>query len=147
MNRINRSSAAQRGFTLIELLVVIMILAILAALIVPRVLSRAGDAQIAAAKSDISSLESAIKLFRLDCSRYPTTEEGLEALRTAPSGTENTWHGPYLDHAVPADPWKNAYIYKYPGNGGSDSYVVESFGADGVEGGDGPNADIVGGSD
>jgi general secretion pathway protein G len=144
MNRIIRNSAARRGFTLIELLVVIMILGILAALIVPRVLSRAGEAQAAAAKSDISSLESAIKLFRLDNGRYPSTEEGLDSLRTAPSGLESTWKGPYLDHPVPLDPWKNPYVYKYPGNNGNDSYIVESYGSTGSEsGGDA----VIGGSD
>ncbi len=150
MNRIKYASAARRGFTLIELLVVIMILGILAALIVPRVMSRAGDARIAAAKSDISSLESAIKLFRLDVGRYPTTEEGLDSLKTAPSGAENLWKGPYLDKPITVDPWQTPYIYKSPGaSGAADSYTVETFGSDHAEGGDpsGETGDIIGGSD
>ena len=124
MNRMSRFSAALRGFTLIELLVVILILGILAALIVPRVISRTGDAKIAAAKSDLSSIKSALQSFRIDCDRYPTEDEGLAALVTAPSGLENKWKAPYLS-AVPVDPWQIPYVYHYPGAAGPDSFMVD----------------------
>jgi general secretion pathway protein G len=133
----------KRGFTLIELMVVILILAILAALIVPKVMGRTGQAKIAAAKSDEAALDTALKSFHLDCDRYPTTEEGLNALRTPPSGLEGKYKGPYLDKDVPLDPWGNPYQYQCPGSSGSDSYTITSYGADGVAGGDGDNADIV----
>ncbi len=132
------------GFTLIELLVVILILGILAALIVPRVLNNVGTSKIAAAKTDLSTISQALDAFHLDCDRYPTTSEGLQALRVAPSGLTGKWHGPYLEKDVPNDPWGNPYVYKSPGDtGGSDSYTVESYGSDGQPGGTGDAADIV----
>ena len=131
---------------MIELMVVILILAILAALIVPNVLGRTGQAKIAKAKSDLAELRGAIDQFRLDCDRYPTSQEGLEALRNQPSGI-NGWHGPYLQKDPPADPWGNQYQYQTPGANGKDGYVIESYGADGQPGGDGDNADIIDGSD
>lgn len=135
--RIGSSAAARRsrlsGFTLIELLVVILILAILAALIVPRVVNKTGDAKIAAAKSDIATISSALQNFRLDNDRYPTTEEGLQALFTAPSGATN-WKGPYLTKPVGQDPWQHDYVYQCPGQSGPDSYTVESYGPAGTPG-------------
>jgi general secretion pathway protein G len=136
-----RTQSRRRGFTLIELLVVILILAILAALIVPRVVGKTSDAKIAAAKTDLSTLSSALANFRLDCDRYPTTEEGLNALRVAPSGVTN-WKGPYLEKDVPNDPWQNPYQYQAPGPNGS-GYQIESYGSDGAQGGEGDAADIV----
>ncbi|MBX7134915.1 MAG: type II secretion system major pseudopilin GspG [Fimbriimonadaceae bacterium] len=130
-----------RGFTLIELLVVILILAILAALIVPRVINRTGDAKRAKAASDIAVLTSALNQFRLDCDRFPSTEEGLDALRVQP-GDVRGWRGPYLERALPPDPWGNAYVYEYPGAGGDDTFVIVSYGADGAPGGEGDSADI-----
>lgn len=100
-----------RAFTLIELLVVIVILGILAALIVPRVIGHAEDARIAAAQSDIATLSSAVQLFHLHCSRFPSTEEGLEALMTPPADVATQWKGPYLDKDITADPWGMAYVY------------------------------------
>ncbi|HRF59471.1 MAG TPA: type II secretion system major pseudopilin GspG [Fimbriimonadaceae bacterium] len=123
------------GFTLIELLVVILILAILAALIVPRVVGRTSDAKISKAKADISSLSGMIQQFRLDCGRYPTTEEGLQALRVPPADVQG-WKGPYSTKELPDDPWNNPYIYEYPGTAGSESYIVMTYGSDGQEGGD-----------
>ena len=138
---INRSATRQKSaFTLIELLVVILILAISAALIVPRLISRAGEAKIAKAASDIATLSSALSQFRLDCDRFPTTEEGLDALRTQPSDVKG-WRV-YLEKPIPADPWGNPYVYEYPGSGGEDTYTLLSYGKDGAPGGEGENQDI-----
>ncbi len=134
------------GFTLIELLVVILILAILAALIVPRVVGKTGDAKIAAAKSDLATISSALQNFRLDNDRYPSTEEGLAALTTQPASGANNWKGPYLQKPVGLDPWQNQYVYTYPGANGNDSYTLESYGSDGAPGGEGDAADIIEGS-
>jgi general secretion pathway protein G len=136
----------RRGFTLIELLVVILILAILAALIVPRVIGRTSDAKRAKAASDISTLSGLLQTFRLDTDRFPTTEEGLQALRTQPSDVQN-WKGPYTTKAIPTDPWGNPYQYEYPGPGGDDTFVLRSLGADGAPGGEGDAMDITEGEE
>ena len=141
----NIALRSRRAFTLIELMVVILILAILAALVVPKVLSRTGDAKLSAAKSDLSALAGAGQQFQLDARRLPTTEEGLQALRVEPSGVQ-AWRGPYLNKDIPTDPWGNDYEYQTPGTAGRDSFVIRSFGSDGAEGGDGDAADIVDGS-
>ena len=130
-----------RGFTLIELMVVMLILAILAALIIPRLVTRTSDAKIAKAKSDIATLDGLIQQYRLDTDHFPTTEQGLSSLRVAPNGVNN-WKGPYTTKAIPSDPWGNEYVYEAPGPDGQD-YMVESYGADGAPGGDGDNADIT----
>ncbi|MCC6403138.1 MAG: type II secretion system major pseudopilin GspG [Fimbriimonadaceae bacterium] len=132
----------RKGFTLIELLVVILILAVLAALIVPRVVNRSSDAKRAAARSDLAALGRSIEQFRLDVGRYPTQEEGLEALRTSPGDTSG-WRGPYLTKPIPADPWGYDYVYEFPGVDGDDSYVLLSLGSDGADGGTGEAEDIV----
>ncbi|MDR3689009.1 MAG: type II secretion system major pseudopilin GspG [Fimbriimonas sp.] len=134
-----------RAFTLIELMVVILILAILAALIVPNVLGRTGQAKVSKATADLATLSNAIDQFRLDCDRYPTTQEGLDALLNAPSGATG-WRGPYLKQAIPNDPWGAPYQYSCPGPGGG-GYQVESYGGDGQPGGTGDNADLVNGSE
>lgn len=131
----------RRGFTLIELLVVILILAVLAAIIVPRVINRASDAKRARAAADISTLSAALQRFRLDNDRYPTTEEGLQALRRAPSGLEN-WRGPYIERLSP-DPWGFDYVYEWPGLDGEESYIVLSYGKDNQPGGEGESADVT----
>lgn len=136
----------RRAFTLIELLVVILILAILAALIVPRVVGRTSDAKRAKAASDISTLSSLLQQFRVDTDRFPTTEEGLSALRTAPADVRN-WRGPYTTKPIPADPWGNEYVYEYPGPGGEDTFVLASFGSDGAPGGEGEAEDITEGAE
>lgn len=130
-----------RGFTLIELLVVILILAILAALIVPRVIGRSGEAKQAAARADISTLRGLLQAFRLDTGRYPSTEEGLEALRVQPSDV-NGWKGPYTERAIPMDPWGNPYVYEFPGPEGEDSILLMSYGQDNAQGGTGEATDI-----
>ncbi len=139
--RITDSSSRRRAFTLIELLVVILIIAILAALIVPRIVNRAGDAKLAKARSDIAALTTALNAFRLDCDRFPSTEEGLDGLRNQP-GEVRGWRGPYLEKPITTDPWGTDYVYEYPGARGEDSYVLMSYGADGAPGGEGDNMDI-----
>lgn len=125
MNRMLRLRTAFRGFTLIELLVVILILGILAALIVPKVVNQSGKAKVAAAQSDLAAIKSALDAFHIDCDRYPTEDEGLNALVTAPSGLEGKWKQPYLTEVKP-DPWGQPYVYKYPGNSGADSFTISS---------------------
>ncbi len=131
---------AQRGFTLIEIMVVVVILGILAALIAPNVLSRIDQAQLTKVRSDISNLENALKLYRLDNFRYPTTDEGLEALVTPPSDPNARWpEGGYLDRLSP-DPWDRPYVYLSPGNNGE--FDIFTLGRDGQQGGEGLDADI-----
>jgi general secretion pathway protein G len=134
------SKTAQRGFTLIELMVVLLIIGVLAALIVPNVLDRADDAKATAAKTDVSNLIQALKLYKLDNSRYPSAEQGLAALVSKPS-TEpvpSNWKK-NLD-LLPNDPWGKPYVYLNPGV--KSEIDVMSFGADGQPGGEGKNADI-----
>jgi general secretion pathway protein G len=130
----------QRGFTLIELMVVLVIIGVLAALIVPNVLDRADDARATAAKTDVHNLVQALKLYKLDNQRYPTAEQGLQALVAKPSTNPvpPNWK-PYLDK-LPSDPWSRPYQYLNPGVQGE--IDVMSFGADGQAGGEGKNADI-----
>jgi general secretion pathway protein G len=130
----------QRGFTLIELMVVLVIIGILAALIVPNVLDRADDARGTAAKTDINNIVQALKLYRLDNQRYPSSEQGLQALTSKPTvGTIPTNWKPYLEK-LPNDPWGRPYQYLNPGIKGE--IDVMSFGADGQAGGEGKNADV-----
>jgi general secretion pathway protein G len=134
--------ASARGFTLIEIMVVVVILAILAALIVPRIMSRPDEARVVAARQDIRAIEQALKLYRLDNQRYPSTEQGLDALvkpPTLPPLPPNWKTGGYLER-LPRDPWGNAYQYLNPGLRGE--IDVFSFGADGIAGGEGFDADI-----
>lgn len=135
-----------QAFTLIELLVVILILAILAAMIVPRVVGRTSDAKRAKAATDIAVLSGLLQTFRIDTDRFPTTEEGLDALRTPPSDINN-WRGPYATKPIPADPWGYEYIYEYPGPAGEDSFLLMSYGSDGQPGGEGEAADIIEGEE
>jgi general secretion pathway protein G len=137
-----RRAAGRSGFTLIEIMVVVVILAILAALIVPKVMSRPDEARIVAAQQDIGALSQALKLYRLDNLRYPTTEQGLAALVARPSQPPvpaNWKPGGYLER-LPRDPWGNPYQYLNPGLRGE--IDVFSYGADGISGGEGVDADI-----
>ncbi|OGA18581.1 MAG: type II secretion system protein GspG [Betaproteobacteria bacterium RIFCSPLOWO2_02_FULL_66_14] len=132
----------QRGFTLLEVMVVVVILGILAALVVPKIISRPDEARIIAAKQDIASLMQALKLYRLDNQRYPTTEQGLQALVTKPTAAPipTNWKtGGYIER-LPKDPWGNAYQFLNPGVHGE--IDVFSYGADRAPGGEGNDADI-----
>ncbi len=129
------------GFTLIELMVVMVILGLLAALVAPKMFGRVGQAKQKAAHTQIELFGTALDSFRLDVGRYPTTSEGLEALLTSPSGSEN-WNGPYLKKSeIPLDPWGKQYHFESPGSHGD--YDLYSNGADNTEGGEGENKDIT----
>jgi len=134
------SRTLQRGFTLIELMVVLVIIGVLAALIVPNVIERADDARVTAAKTDVNNLMQALKLYRLDNQRYPTAEQGLQALLTRPTAgpAAPNWK-PYVEK-LPNDSWGRPYQYMNPGIKGE--IDVLSLGADGQPGGEGKNADI-----
>lgn len=132
----------RRGFTLIEIMVVVVIMGILAALLVPRLMGRADDARVLAAKQDISTLMQSLKLYRLDNQRFPTTEQGLQALVTRPTAAPlapNWKTGGYVDR-LNKDPWGNPYQYLAPGLHGE--VDIFSYGADGKPGGIGVDADI-----
>lgn len=134
-----------RGFTLIELMIVIVIIGLLATLLVPRIMDRPEEARRIKAKTDIKTLEGALKLYKLDNTFYPTTEQGLEALIKKPeiSPIPKKWReGGYLEgSSLPKDPWGNPYYYTSPASSGKE-YEIISYGADGEPGGTGKNADI-----
>jgi general secretion pathway protein G len=131
------------GFTLIELMVVLAILALLAAAILPNVVGKSDTAKQGKAKTDIAMIESLLDQFYLDMGRYPTTDEGLKVLFTPPENDATKWKGPYSKKKIPADPWGKPYEYDSPGTHSSAPYEVCSYGRDGQEGGEGPDADIV----
>ena len=128
-----------RGFTLVEILVVLVIIGLLAAIVGPRLFPKLGKGKQAAAKAQIELFGQALDQFRLDVGRYPTTQEGLNALMTNP-GIEK-WEGPYLKKELPVDPWNRPYLYQQPGTQGE--YDLYTFGSDGVQGGDGEAADVT----
>ena len=130
----------EKGFTLVEILVVIIIIGLLAALVGPKLFGKVSTAKLKAAKAQIELFGTALDAFRLDVGRYPTTEEGMKALREKPSGAD-LWKGPYLPKEIPMDPWGRPYIYKCPGANGD--YDLISYGLDGTEGGEGENQDVV----
>ena len=132
----------QHGFTLIEIMVVVVILGILAALVAPNVIRKVDDAQIVKAKADIRTIDSSLKMFRLENFKYPTTDQGLEALVEKPAdpSIKNWSEGGYLDKLL-KDPWGYEYQYLYPGTQGNE-FDLFTLGADGQPGGDGINADI-----
>jgi len=130
-----------RGFTLLELLVVIVIIGLLAAYVGPKYFSQLGKSEVTAAKAQIDAFDKTLDTYRLDIGHYPTTEEGLSALMTAPPSAGAKWNGPYLKKAIPPDPWGNPYQYRSPG--ATADYEVLSLGKDGQPGGTGDNADIT----
>ena len=140
-HRISRS-ARQRGFTLIEIMVVVVIIGLLAAVIVPQVVDKVDQARVAKAKQDITSLETALTMYRLDNSKYPTTDQGLSALTTQPTDPNiRHWRpGGYIKR-ISKDPWGNDYVYVYPGTHGQE-YDLYSLGADNQPGGEGTDADV-----
>lgn len=139
--RAPRQARAQAGFTLLELLVVIVIIGLLAAYVGPKYFDKLGKSEVTVAKAQIEALEKSLDIYRLDVGRYPSTEEGLAALVTAPATAGAKWHGPYLEKGLPPDPWGNPYQYKAPG--AKSEYEILSTGKDGQPGGTGANADIV----
>jgi general secretion pathway protein G len=133
-------AARNRGFTLLELLVVMVIMGLLAAFVAPRYFAQVGKSQIKAAKAQIDAFDKALDQYRIDMGRYPTTEEGLEALMTAPPN-DPAWGGPYLKKAIPLDPWGHPYGYVQPGTHGDVDLL--SDGKDGQPAGSGENAELT----
>src|SRR4051812_5033871 len=138
---VQHGARRQRGMTLIEILVVLVLIGIVLGIVGGNFIGRGEKAKGDAAKIEIGQISQALDLFKLETGRYPTTQEGLQALISAPTGVNN-WNGPYWKRsAVPKDPWGNEYKYISPANSGA-AYEIVSLGADGKEGGEGPNKDI-----
>lgn len=137
----NQRKNPEAGVTLIEMLVVVVIIAVFAAVVGPRLLNQGDKARVVAAKQQIENYELALGQYHLDTGSYPSTDQGLQALRIQPTGADQ-WHGPYLQKDVANDPWGHAYAYKYPGDHGDEPDMI-CYGADGQPGGEGLNADIV----
>ncbi len=133
------STRTQRGFTLLELLVVLVIIGMLVAIVGPRYFAQLGKSQTTVARAQIDVLTKALDSYRLDVGRFPTAEEGLQALVVKPASADK-WGGPYLKKDVPPDPWGHPYVYQIPGTKGD--YAVISYGRDGQPGGTGEDADI-----
>lgn len=134
-----RQSIGQAGFTLLELLVVIVIIGLLAAYVGPKYFAQLGKSEVTIARAQIEAFEKSLDTFRLDVGRYPTTEEGLNALVVAPASVTGKWAGPYLK-SIPQDPWSHPYQYKTPGT--NTEFEILSLGRDGQSGGSGEDADI-----
>src|SRR5579885_3914223 len=136
-----RRSRLEAGVTLIEMLVVVTIIALFAALVLPKMMGQADKARKTAARAQINAYMTALGSYKLDTGTFPTTEQGLQALRVKPEGVER-WDGPYLPQEIPLDPWGHPYVYKFPGDHGDEPDIV-SYGNDGRPGGDGEDADIL----
>jgi general secretion pathway protein G len=140
--RIARGLSVSRGFTILEVMIVLVIIGLVLGLVGPQLFKQLDKAKVQTAESQIKLLRSALDAFKLDMQRYPTTDEGLNVLRVAPSGTNSQlWAGPYLQELVPVDPWSNPYVYRVGENRDRPFYLF-SYGADGKEGGEGLDRDI-----
>jgi general secretion pathway protein G len=137
----NKRNRRQAGVTLIEMMVVVTIIALFAALVLPRMLGTVDKGRKAAARAQINAYMTAVGSYKLDTGNYPTTEQGLQALRAKPENV-NGWQGPYTDKEISNDPWGHPFLYRFPGEHGDEPDLI-SYGADGQPGGDGINADIV----
>jgi general secretion pathway protein G len=139
-SRIRKSRRGEAGVTLIEMLVVVTIIGLFIALVGPSLFKNADRAKVTAARTQLDNFMTALGSYKLDTGTFPTTEQGLKALREKPADLEQ-WAGPYLPKDVPKDPWEHDYVYKFPGDHGDEPDII-SLGADGQPGGDGFNADI-----
>ncbi len=150
MNRLwvtrKRGAHSRQGFTLLELVVVIIVLGLLAAIVAPQILGRVSDARNTAAQTQVELFGTALDNYRLDNGAYPTTEQGLAALRERPTRAPipTNWRGPYLRKDVPLDPWGKPYIYRSPGERNATGYDLLSLGRDGKAGGEGEDKDVIG---
>ncbi len=138
-----REKHRRKAFTLIELLVVIVILSMLAAFAAPKFYHYIGKSKMDLAKPRLALVEDALERFAIDCGRYPDDSEGLEVLLVMPDDLEGRWNGPYLKRSLLLDPWENPIIYIAEGEINPGSYDLVSLGADGEDGGEGPNEDVV----
>ena len=138
---LRKRTRAQAGVTLIEMLVVVTIIALFAVLVGPNLFKQTDKARVTAARAQIEFFDNALLHYKMDIGNFPTTEQGLQALRVRPSDAP-AWNGPYLRKDVPLDPWNHAYVYRYPGEHGEEPDII-CYGADGQPGGEGINADIV----
>ena len=139
-----RIDVRRRGFTLLELVVVIIVLGLLAGIVAPQIIGRLSDAKSTTAKTQIELLSVALDAYRLDNGSYPTTDQGLAALRERPTRAPvpSNWRGPYLRKDVPLDPWGRGYLYRAPGDRNRGGFDLESLGRDGKSGGAGEDADV-----
>ncbi len=136
---------ANAGFTLVEIMVVVIVLGLLAGLVGPRIIGRVSEAKGTTARTQIEMMSTALDSYRLDNGRYPTTQQGLRALRVEPAEEPLpvNWRGPYLRREVPLDPWGRPYEYRSPGEANPQSFDLFTLGLDGTPGGDGEDADIT----
>jgi general secretion pathway protein G len=141
--QMKRKKHKTEAFTLVELLVVILIIGMLAGFVAPRMFKGLGKAKADIARAKMAIIEGALAQFYVDCGRYPDDSEGLDVLLIAPADVQDKWNGPYLKRSEMLDPWQNPYIYVAEGEVNFGSFDLISLGADGMEGGEGDNADIV----
>jgi len=141
--RMMQKNRKRKAFTLVELLVVVLIISMLATVLAPRMFKSLGKAKKDIARANMTNIENAIAQFQFDCGRLPDDSEGLDALLVAPADLEEKWNGAYLKRSQLQDPWGRTYIYVSEGQFNPGSFDLISFGADGQEGGEGDNADIV----